>query len=241
VYEQTKTYIVELSDEALLEYVLTGTRMYEPDAVAFAKEELTRRNISDEQKATMRSSMLAKLVRYDIQKPPDPIQDAASDAIICQRCGLETPTKYVEYHENIGVLVARMSTTYRGHFCNKCNRKLFWKSTLTTFFLGWWGVMAFFVTIVYLIDNLGTRFQSRSLAPVPLDATRPTYDDSVVLRLAPYLDHVTERLTAADDLADIAREVAPLAGTTPGQAWCFVKDVRQKLAANQMANALEEV
>jgi len=41
--EQTRDYISKLSEEGLIEYVLEG--IYEPEAVAFAKQEIERRHI----------------------------------------------------------------------------------------------------------------------------------------------------------------------------------------------------
>ena len=42
--EQVKNHISKLSDPALVKYVLTGQRIYEPEAIAFAEEELSRRH-----------------------------------------------------------------------------------------------------------------------------------------------------------------------------------------------------
>jgi hypothetical protein len=46
--EQTRDYISKLGDEELIEYVLEG--IYEPEAIAFAKQEIERRNL-DPQRA----------------------------------------------------------------------------------------------------------------------------------------------------------------------------------------------
>jgi hypothetical protein len=43
--EQTRSYIVALSDADLLRYVRTGVEEYEPDAVTFAQQEFERRNL----------------------------------------------------------------------------------------------------------------------------------------------------------------------------------------------------
>ena len=44
LYEQAKTHITNLGDAELVAYITTGARLYDPDALAFAREELARRN-----------------------------------------------------------------------------------------------------------------------------------------------------------------------------------------------------
>jgi hypothetical protein len=52
LHAQTTKHILGLTDEALADYVATGVEMYEPEAVEFARQEFTRRNID--------SALLAK-------------------------------------------------------------------------------------------------------------------------------------------------------------------------------------
>lgn len=73
----------------------------------------------------------------------------------CQVCGSLTPTKYVEFYQNIGMLVMRQSSSIKGNLCKKCINREFKKRTLTTLFLGWWGMISFFLTPIYLINNIG--------------------------------------------------------------------------------------
>jgi hypothetical protein len=44
-------------------------------------------------------------------------------------------------------------------------------------------------------------------------------------KLEPFTPLINDRLTAAANHSDIAREIAPLAGVTPGQALCYVQAV----------------
>jgi len=67
--------------------------------------------------------------------------------IFCQSCGREAQTKYVEYYQNIGVLILRFSKEVKGHLCKECTNKYFWSFTGKTLFLGWWGVISFFITL----------------------------------------------------------------------------------------------
>jgi len=72
----------------------------------------------------------------------------------CQSCGIYGPTKYVEFYQNIGMLVQRRYQSIKGKLCKNCINKNFRQFTLTTLFLGWWGTISFLVTPFYLINNV---------------------------------------------------------------------------------------
>jgi hypothetical protein len=73
----------------------------------------------------------------------------------CRACGIEAPTRYVVFYENIGMLVMRTHRSVEGHLCKPCIHGFFWEFTAITFFLGWWGVISFFVTPFFLLNNVG--------------------------------------------------------------------------------------
>ena len=73
----------------------------------------------------------------------------------CRVCGTYAPVKYVEFYQNIGMLVMRKHKSIKGKLCKKCINKYFWDFTLTDLLLGWWGFISFFVTIFYLLNNIG--------------------------------------------------------------------------------------
>jgi len=227
--QQTKDHIYSLSDSELLEYVLTGLRMYEPDAISFARAELDRRALPADKIASLRPAIVEALIRQDVHNPPERIRVGASTSVVCDGCGLEAPLRHVTYREHVGAIVLRFPTVYQGSYCRKCNSRLFWSSTTTTFFLGWWGVISFFVTPANLLDNIITFLRSRSLAPVPLNATRPQLDAAASARLAPYQRMIEDRLVAYVDISDLAREIAPLAGVTPGQAWRYIQPIIRRI------------
>jgi hypothetical protein len=70
----------------------------------------------------------------------------------CQVCQRAVPTVRVTLMQNIGMLVARQSKTFKS-------------MTLTTFFFGWWGVISLFLTPIFLIGNLVAWSSLRSLPP----------------------------------------------------------------------------
>ena len=224
LHPQTTAHISGLTDSELLEYILTGKRMYEPEAIVFAQAELDRRKLSREQLAALRVPILAKIAHHDAHTSIDDVAHA-STAILCQGCGFEVPTAYVEYRQNIGALVLRVSQRYKGYLCQRCNRKIFWKATLITACFGWWGLISLFVAPVYLLGNLVTYLRTRSLPQVPPDAGPPRYDDTVIAMVSPHIQTIPDRLTAGDDVADICRAIAPKAGITAGQLWRFIQDV----------------
>jgi len=72
----------------------------------------------------------------------------------CQICGIYGPVKYTEFYENIGMLIQRRYQSVKGKLCKNCINKTFWRFTLTTLFLGWWGTISFFVTPIYIVNNI---------------------------------------------------------------------------------------
>lgn len=97
---------------------------------------------------------------------------------ICRTCGVQSPTKYVEFYQNIGLVFARQWIKIDGNLCRRCIGAYFRSYTLTTFFLGWWGVISFFVTPLILLNNivryllsLGLPEPSLAAMNTPLSAT----------------------------------------------------------------------
>ena len=77
-----------------------------------------------------------------------------STSLYCQACRREAPTRYVEFYQNIGVLVIRFQRSIRGNLCKSCINKHFWELTGLTLVTGWWGLVSFFVNWFFLINNI---------------------------------------------------------------------------------------
>jgi len=93
---------------------------------------------------------------------------------LCASCGLQVPTKWVEYQQNIGMIVTRRKARVAGFLCRRCNRAYFKSYTLTTLFLGWWGVVSLIVSPVLIVSNLIQFSKTRSLeAPQAVIANVP--------------------------------------------------------------------
>lgn len=74
---------------------------------------------------------------------------------VCQMCNQSvSEVRYIEFYQNIGYLVARSQRSVKGKLCKKCIKQYFWKFSITTLFLGWWGVISFFATAFFLLNNI---------------------------------------------------------------------------------------
>src|SRR5687768_4902945 len=72
----------------------------------------------------------------------------------CERCSATAPTRNVTFLQNIGLLVVGLRSTASGMYCRRCIDREFWSRTLVTFFFGWWGIISFFLTPVFLALNV---------------------------------------------------------------------------------------
>ena len=81
----------------------------------------------------------------------------------CQVCMATSPVRYIEFHQNIGMLFRRSSKSIKAKLCKKCINKYFWDYTLTTLAVGWFGTISFFVTPVFIVNNTFRYIGSLSL------------------------------------------------------------------------------
>lgn len=148
--------------------------------------------------------------------------------MICQSCGVEAPTKYTEFHQNIGALVVRFHKATKGNLCKSCINKHFWSFTLKTLILGWWGVISFFVTPFFILNNIIRYLSALKLPPVPVGATTPQLTNEALIQLQSYRDEIAARLNRGEQLAVVAQSIAPRAGVTPGQVALYISTLTQK-------------
>lgn len=95
--------------------------------------------------------------------PFRPQQPVALPRDVCHACRRQAPTRQVNFHQNIGVLVMRFRKQMSGPLCRRCIDKYFWEYTLITFFFGWWGVISFIFTLFILPNNTITYVSSLGL------------------------------------------------------------------------------
>ncbi len=91
----------------------------------------------------------------------------------CHACGAIAPTRFVDFKQNIGMVVMRRSVTYCGEFCKPCVHKHFWKATGTTLAVGWLGRISLFVAPVFIVNNI-VRYVAVLGMPGPGSADKPS-------------------------------------------------------------------
>jgi hypothetical protein len=149
--------------------------------------------------------------------------------MICQSCGIEAPTKYVAFYQNIGALLVRFSKSVEGELCKSCIHRYFWSFTGVNLFFGWWGTISFLVTPFFVLNNVFRYLTCLPMPPVPSGATEPQLTDEAIEKLRPYTDELVGRLNEGGKFKEVAEDIAHLAGVTPGQVVCYV----QALIASQ--------
>ena len=118
--------------------------------------------------------------------------------MICQSCGVEAPTRHVDFYQNIGALIMRYTSRIEGNLCKSCIHKHFWKFTLVNMTLGWWGMISLIMTPCFLINNL-VRYMTCLFMPSSQGATRPQLTPDAVARLGPHTEEIIRRLNAGEN------------------------------------------
>ncbi len=154
--------------------------------------------------------------------------------MICQSCGVEAPTKYVAFYQNIGALVVRFSKSIEGELCKSCIHRYFWSFTGINCTLGWWGYISFVVTPFFILNNVFRYATCLTLSPVPLDATEPQLTDEAIDKIQPYAGELIGRLNEGGKLKEVAEDIAHLANVTPGQV---VRYLQALVAAQERGNS----
>lgn len=72
----------------------------------------------------------------------------------CEACGVQPARRFVCFYQNIGLLLFRLQSSVRGDFCSACIHKHFWTVNLVNLVCGWWGILSFFITPIFILGNL---------------------------------------------------------------------------------------
>lgn len=150
--------------------------------------------------------------------------------MICQSCGIEAPTKYIAFYQNIGALFVRFHKSMEGELCKSCIHRHFWSFTGVNLLLGWWGTISLLVTPFFILNNVFRYMSCLAMPSVPPDATQPQLTDESIEKLRPYTDELVNRLNRGDEFKEVAQDIAAMAGVTPGQVVCYVREL---IAAQQ--------
>jgi hypothetical protein len=71
----------------------------------------------------------------------------------CEFCGSRGDVEEVHYRQNTGLLIMRQSKELHGIACKQCSRDAFVRMTLHTAVFGWWGMISFCLTPIFIINN----------------------------------------------------------------------------------------
>ena len=145
--------------------------------------------------------------------------------MICQDCGVESPTKFVAFYQNIGALIIRFPSSIEGYLCKSCIHRHFWTMTGITLVLGWWGTISFIVTPFFLLNNIGRYLFCLGMPAASDGAKSPKLTHEAVERIEPYAEQLFKRLKRGEDLETVAASIAKSAGVTPGQVIRFIQAV----------------
>ena len=153
--------------------------------------------------------------------------------MICQLCGVEAATKYVEFYQNIGALIMRFHKSLKGELCKNCIHEQFWMFTLVNVTLGWWGIISLVVTPFFIINNVARYLMCLTMPAVAAGAKPAQLTDDAVRRIHPFTNYIVDQLNAGGAVDQVALEVAPNAGVTPAQVKLYIVALAQ--AAKQKA------
>ena len=148
--------------------------------------------------------------------------------VLCQSCGIEAPTTYVEFHQNIGTLVMRFHRKIKGNLCKRCVHKSFWKMTPTTLAIGWIGAISIIIAPIFILMNIARYLRALGMPAVPADAKVPIASPEVMAKFAPHSNAFFKRLNEKEEVNDLARSMAPTIGLTPGQILKCALEIMQQ-------------
>ena len=149
-------------------------------------------------------------------------------SILCQACGVEAPTRYVEFHQNIGALVMRYHRSVKGHLCKRCIHREFWKKTGTTASVGWFGTISLIMTPVFIINNTVYYLKSAAMPKTPADAQVPRLTHEAVTAINPLAGELISRLNQQEPIDMVAMDIASRTGVTPGQVVVYLRAMAQR-------------
>lgn len=145
--------------------------------------------------------------------------------MMCQACGVEAPTKYVAFYQNIGALVMRFHKSMEGELCKGCIHKYFWEFTGITMLVGWFGTISLIITPFFLLNNFFRYLTCLTMPGVPEGAVPAELTEDAVNRLHPYTREIFDRIGQDEPFPRVIEDVGMRAGVTPGQVSLYVRAV----------------
>ena len=165
----------------------------------------------------------------------------AAEGIICQACGIEAPSRFVEFHQNIGALFMRFHRKIRGRLCKSCVHKKYWRMTGITLGVGWLGIISIVIAPIFIIMNTVRYLAVLGMPPVPPGAQVPVLDQQTIGKIRAQHAQLVARLNQREDLVTVARDIAARTGVTPGQVVKYVVAMSNPQPAPQRAQGFPVV
>lgn len=169
----------------------------------------------------------------------------------CEGCGAWAETRHVVFYYNIGLVFLRFHRSLDETLCKSCIHRSFWKFTALNLFLGWWGVISFFCTIGFLLNNTIRYLGCLSMAPRPADGGTPppqariepaptpaVLTQATVDQLQPWLQVMWERLQQGASVAQVAREYSPTTQCSEEQIALYLQALLRQYHEEQQQAAL---
>lgn len=141
----------------------------------------------------------------------------------CQACGVDAPTKYVSFHQNIGILVMRFYEGVEGNLCRSCVNGYFWRYTLVNLTIGWWGLISLIITPFFVLNNIFYYIPTLGMEGVPEGAGPPELTERDIQTLVPFTQRMIDRLNADEPLESVVHDVAMQSNTTPAKVFLYLR------------------
>lgn len=150
---------------------------------------------------------------------------------MCDVCNSGEPSVHVHLRHNVGMLFMRREYETQGRLCASCLKDVFRRHQLNNLVLGWWGMISFVLTWVYLIDNTRNYLTARKeLAQLTerREKSRFVPEGTPSERLAPFRHNVRLRLRREEPAERIARDLMSTHDVPLEDAEAFVREVESE-------------
>ncbi|HVY25936.1 MAG TPA: hypothetical protein VHB79_05265 [Polyangiaceae bacterium] len=154
---------------------------------------------------------------------------------MCDLCQSGNPSTYVILRHNVGLLIMRQVYQTEGRLCQDCLGRAYRKHQLSNLFLGWWGMISFVLTFVFLIENTRQYFVARRELKRMVErkeASQVVPEGSPGERLAPFRHNVRLRLRRDETPAAIAADLAATHRVPLDDATAFVSSIATEATAS---------
>ncbi len=164
----------------------------------------------------------------------------------CQNCGVDAPTRCVEFHQNIGALFVRFHKCVRGNLCKSCIHRRFWSFTLTNLTFGWWGMISLVLTPVFIVNNVVRYLCCLRMPTVPPDAPSLRLSNDSIARLRPHTQALVNRLQAGESAEAVIASLTQQTGVARSQVELYLRALiaqskREGVAQSQVESYLQSL